>query len=129
MFNLYSIGVLLGKKGTQTFKRKAFDFRREIGKDSENKPIYEEYSIVIDGVTYECKDYTAIMEKYYDESVLNSGELYGMHEVDKTLHDILVLFYHLNNGFDDFNEWLTACYFFDYTDAVKPSPNTIIGKD
>lgn len=123
MFNLYPIGTLIGKQGNQTFKRKPFDFRRDDGNGGK-----EEYSVEINGETYECKDYTAVMEAYYDRAVTNTGELYGMVEVDKTLHDVLVLFYYVNYDFDDYEEWLTACYFYDFTDAVKPSPNTITGR-
>lgn len=116
MFNKYSIGTLLGKQGNNSIaKLKPFDLTG----------VEIEYM----GTKLVGKDYTSIMEAYYDKAVQGkkpTDELYGLTEVTKELREILILFYHKNFKFDDENEWLTACWYYDYTNASKPLPDTIL---
>ncbi|MDE6586167.1 MAG: TlpA family protein disulfide reductase, partial [Clostridia bacterium] len=117
MFNRYSIGNLIGKIGTAPFpNKKPFDFT-----NAEITSVY--------GETFEKKDYTETMKAYYDKSIKDkkvTDELYGLVEVDDTLRAILILFYANNVGFDNKNEWLTACWYYDFADATKPEPDTIL---
>lgn len=116
MFNIYSIGELIGKQGNANLKRKPFDLS-----DAEITEVF--------GETFEAKDYTDIMKEYYDKSIAGkqkTDELYGLVEVDDTLRAVLILFYANNVGFDGELEWLTACWYYDFTDATKPEPDTIL---
>ena len=122
MFNRYSIATLLGKTGT-TFKNKAFDFTKATD-------LYgNEITTLPDGKPFLKQDFTDVMVEYYEKSIegkSKSDELYGLCEVDETLRTIIIQFYMVNVGFDNTEEWLKACYYFDYTSAAKPKPDTIL---
>lgn len=117
MFNLYSIGELLKLTGNVKFDTsKIFDFS--------NARVTEVY-----GEKFEARDYTDDLKEYYAKSIEGkqvTDDLYGLVEVDETLRAILILFYANNVGFDTRNEWLTACWYYDYTDASKPCPDTLL---
>lgn len=133
MFNRYPISTLLGLTGNQKFEKDPFDLRvtkkNESGQiivDKDGKPVLFEEDIVINGETFRAKNYTEEMKQYYQKAILKTGDLYGLQEVDETLRAILIMFYHANIGLDDPQEWLTACWYFDFTDATKPQPNTVL---
>ncbi|MDE6504501.1 MAG: redoxin domain-containing protein [Clostridia bacterium] len=118
MFNKYPIGTLLGKQGNLETDLKPFDLTG--------------ITLEFEGRTLVGKDFTSIMEGYYDKAVNGKNptdELYGLTEVTEELRDILILFYHSTFKFDDPNEWLTACWYYDYTSASKPSPDTVLWKN
>lgn len=69
-------------------------------------------SVTIDGETVLGRDYTDDMKAYLAKAKANTGELYGLVEVDWNLQVILRLTFEKYAGTDDDNEWLKACWYY-----------------
>ena len=125
LFNINSIATLLAKED-----KKPFDFtsgKDRYGNDLTDKDIFGR-PITSGSTHFEKQDYTDKMKEYCRKSTegkQKTDELYGLLPVDETLRQILIQFYTVNVGFDDDNEWLKACYYFDYTSAQKPLSDVI----
>lgn len=102
MFNLYSVEKLVSDENNGAPKG-AFNLTGR--------------KLTLNGKVYEGKDYTAKMREYVEKSKQQTGELYGMVEVDFELQIILRMFYDKTVGTDTDDEWLKACWYYVYVGA------------